>query len=52
MGTDMGSTGSVAIDSGPPTSATFGPTYVEEEVVATTGATSLGYTTLAYTLSR
>jgi len=52
MGTDTGSAGSVAIDLDPSTVATLGPTYVEEEAVAATGATSLSYTTLAYTLSR
>jgi len=46
MGTDTGSAGSVAFDSGPPTAATLGPTDVEEEEVAATGATSLGSTSL------
>jgi len=48
MGTDMGSAGSVAIDSGPVTAATLGPTNVEEEQeeVAATGATSLDSTSL------
>jgi len=51
MGTDTGSTGSVAIDSGPPTAATLGPTNVEKEVAAT-GATSLGSTSLHSYLTR
>jgi len=45
MGADMGSAGSVAIDSGPHTATTPGPTNMVEEVEET-GATSLGSTSL------